>query len=66
MDSEGMILLIWIASIPESRMVNHFLLKLFSEKYYCTATLKRVKNPSNQEEFHFTKGIETLKWIANG
>jgi len=55
MDSEGLILLIWIASIPESRMVNHFLLKLFSEKYYCTATLKRVKNPSKSRRVSFYK-----------
>jgi hypothetical protein len=33
LDSEGLILLIWIASIPESRMVRHYLLKLISEKY---------------------------------
>jgi len=55
MDSEGLILLIWIASIPERRMVKYFLLKLLSEKYYCTATLKRVKNHRNQVKFHFTK-----------
>jgi hypothetical protein len=55
MDSEGLILLIWIASIPESRMVNHLLLKLFSEKCDCTATLKRVKNDRNQVKLHFTK-----------
>jgi hypothetical protein len=52
MDSEGLILLIWIASTPESRMVQHFLLKLCSEKYYCTATLKRVKNHRNEVKFH--------------
>jgi len=55
MDSEGLILLIWIALIPESRMVNHFLLKLFSEKYYCTATLKRVKNLSKSRRVSFYK-----------
>jgi hypothetical protein len=55
MDSEGLILLIWIASIPESGMVNHFLLNLFSEKYYCTATLKRVKNPSKSRRVSFYK-----------
>jgi hypothetical protein len=43
MDSEGLIMLIWIALTPENRMIQHFLLKLFSEKNYCTATLKRVK-----------------------
>jgi hemolysin-activating ACP:hemolysin acyltransferase len=55
MDSEGLILLIWIASLPESRMVKHFLLKLFSEKYYCIATLKRAKNPSNSRKVSFYK-----------
>jgi hypothetical protein len=36
-------------------MVNHFLLNLFSEKYYCTATLKRVKNPSKSRRVSFYK-----------
>jgi hypothetical protein len=66
MDSEGLILLIWIASTPESRMVQHFLLKLCSEKYYCTATLKRVKNHFNQVKFHLQRNNETLKLMAKG
>ena len=55
MDSEGLIFLIWIASIPESQMVNHFLLILFSEKYNCTATLRREKNPSKSRRVSFYK-----------
>jgi len=66
MESEGLILLIWIVSTPESRMVRHFLLKLFSEKQYCTATLKRVKNHHNQVKFHLQRKNETLKLIAKG
>ena len=67
MDSEGLILLIWIASIPsESRMVQHFLLRIFSETYYCTAKLKRVKNHQDQVNFHLQRKNETLKLIAKG
>jgi hypothetical protein len=66
MDSEGLILLIWIASIPDSRMVKHFLLKLCSEKCYCTATLKRVKNHLNKLRFHLQRNNETLKLMAKG
>jgi hypothetical protein len=66
MDSEGLILLIWIASTPENRMVQHFLLKMFSEINYCTATLKRVKNHRNQVKFHLQRKNETLKLIAKG
>jgi len=36
-------------------MVYHFLLILFSEKYNCTATLKRVKNPSKSRKVSFFK-----------
>jgi hypothetical protein len=66
MVSEGLILLIWIASIPESRMVQHFLLRFFSEKKYCTATLKRVNNHRNQVMFHLQRKNETLKLIVKG
>jgi len=66
MDSEGLILLIWNAPIPESRTVQHFLLKMFSEKQYCTATLKRVKNHHNQVKFLLQRKNETLKLIAKG
>jgi hypothetical protein len=66
MDSEGLILLIWIASTPDDRMVQHFLLKLLSEKSYCTATLKRVKNHRNQVKFHLQRKNRTLKLIAKG
>jgi hypothetical protein len=66
MDSEGLILLIWIASTPENRMFQHFLLKLFSEKHYCTATHKRVKNHRKQVKFHLQRKNETLKLIAKG
>jgi hypothetical protein len=66
MYSEGLILLLWIASIPEYRIVQHFLLILFSEKYYCTASLKRVKNLHNLVKFHLHRKNETLKLIAKG
>jgi hypothetical protein len=66
MDSEGLIVLIWIASTPKIRMVQHFLLKLVSEKNYCTATLKRVKSHRNQVKFHLHWKNETIKLIAKG
>jgi hypothetical protein len=51
-------LFIWIASTPESRMFQHFLLKLFSEKNIALTALKKVKFHQNQQKFHFTKATK--------
>jgi hypothetical protein len=66
MDIEGLILVIWISSTTENRLVQHLLLKFFSEKYYCTVTLKRVKNHRNQVKFHIQRKNETFKLMAKG
>ena len=55
MDSEGLILLIWIASIPESRTVQHLLLDSSQKNIISLAALYRVKNPLKSRNVSFYK-----------